>query len=148
MKLLNPLATLLFSLLLSACAGFGGNWSKPNEAVDHFLAEQQYSKAMQVIASVDSSSPDYQSLQKRRTVILTEIKQFEEDSIRLHLRYKEKHQWPQAIEILDNAIIKLPTNQRLISTKQKLLKDRDTYLQEKQLKLAVNQAKSWTLVCV
>lgn len=142
MKYLTPLSTLSISLLLSACAGLGGSWSKPNEAVDHFLAEQKYSKAMEVIASVDSTNPDYESLQKRRKVILAEIDQFEDDSINLQHRYKSKQQWPEAIDIVDNAIMKLPASQKLIDTRQQLIKDRDNYISNKQLKLAISQANS------
>jgi tetratricopeptide (TPR) repeat protein len=142
MRHIKPLATLSISLLLSACAGLTGNWSKPNEAVDHFLAEQKYSKAMEVIASVDNTNPDYDSLQQRRKLILAEIKQFEDDSINLQYRYKTKQQWPEAIDIVDNAIMKLPTSQKLINTRQQLIKDRDSYINEKQLNLAISQANS------
>ena len=68
MRKLRALASLYFVLLLSACAGITGHWNNPNEAVEQFLSQQQYSRAMEVIASVDQQHPEYQALQKKRTL--------------------------------------------------------------------------------
>jgi hypothetical protein len=70
MRKLRPLASLCFALLLSACAGITGHWSNPNDAVEQFLSQQQYSRAMEVIASVDHQHPEYEALKKKRKLIL------------------------------------------------------------------------------
>ena len=142
MSNLRYLIILCCILLLSACAGMTGQRSNPNEAVEQFLAEQQYSRAMEVIASVDHQHPEYQSLQKKRKLILAQIKEFENDSVKLQNRYKSKQQWPQAIAIADSDIKKLPASQKLIDNRQQLIKERDQYVETKQLQLAIGQAKS------
>lgn len=142
MRKLRRLTSLCLVLLLPACAGITGHWSNPNEAVEQFLSRQQYSRAMEVIASVDHQHPEYEALQKKRKLILTEIKEFETDSIKLQNRYKSKQQWPQAIAIADSDIKKLPASQKLIDYRQKLIKERNQTIENKQLQLAIGQANS------
>jgi hypothetical protein len=142
MNISRRLIIIFCALLLPACAGTNGHWNNPDEAVAQFLAEQQYSRAMEVIASVDHEHPDYEALQKQRKLIIAEIKNFENDSIKLQTRYKSKQQWPQAIAIADSDIKKIPTSQKLISYRQQLIKDRNHYIEGKQLQLAIGQAKS------
>jgi hypothetical protein len=142
MKKLHRLTSLCFVLLLSACAGITDHWSNPNEAVEQFLSQQQYSRAMEVIASVDQQHPDYEALQKKRKLILAEIEEFENDSISLQNRYKSKQQWPQAIAIADSDIKKLPASQKLIDYRQNLIKERNQHIESKQLQLAIGQANS------
>jgi hypothetical protein len=142
MNKLHRLTSLCFVLLLSACAGITDHWSNPNEAVEQFLSQQQYSRAMEVIASVDQQHPDYEALQKKRKLILAEIKAFESDSIKLQNRYKSKQQWPQAIAIADSDIKKLPASQALIDYRQKLIIERRQYIENKQVQLAIGQANS------
>lgn len=141
-RLTHGLIALGLAFTLSACTGLGKQLNNPNEAVDAYLAEQQYSKAMEVIASVDRDNPDFESLEKKRKQILREIDQFESESIKLEKRYTDKNQWPEAIAIIDDAIKKLPASQRLIEARQQLIKDRDNYIKGKQLTLAVVQANS------
>jgi len=143
MKKASSISALLLCTLLSACTGLNNDWNKTNtESIDQLLAEQQYSRAMELIASVNSDNPDYETLQQKRKAILVEINQFENDSIKLQKRYASKYQWPEAIDIIDNAIKKLPASEKLIDARQNVLKARDNYIQEKQLKLAINQAES------
>lgn len=143
MKKASSICALLVCALLSACTGLNNNWNKTNaESIDQLLAEQQYSRAMELIASVNSDNPDYETLQQKRKAILVEINQFENDSIKLQKSYASKYQWPEAIDIIDNAIKKLPASEKLIEARQNVLKARDNYIQEKQLKLAINQAES------
>lgn len=142
MSALRRLTSLSCILLLTACAGMTGHWSNPNQAVEDFLAKQEYSRAMEVIASVEPQNPEYETLQKKRKVILAQIREFENDSIKLQNRYKIKQQWPQAIAIADNDIKKLPASRKLIDYRQQLLKDRNEYIASKQLQLAIGQAGS------
>ena len=142
MNKIRHLIIIFCAFLLPACAGINSHWNNPNEAVEQFLAEQQYSRAMEVIASVDHEHPDYEALQKQRKLILAEIRDFEINSIKLQNRYKSKQQWPQAIAIADSDIKKLPASQKLIGYRQQLIKDRNQYMETKQLQLAIGQANS------
>jgi tetratricopeptide (TPR) repeat protein len=96
----------LLVLLLSACVNMP---LKQNVAeVDLLVANQQYGRALDILARVDPKAPDYSEMAEQRRQIEALAASYEQ-AIRAQTRqYVEKGNWNAALDLYDDALARLP----------------------------------------
>ncbi len=142
MKIIQLIIILYTLIILSACAGISENWGDPVESVDRLVTQEEYAQAMQIISSIDEKHRDYKTLQKKREIIVKDINRFENRFLAQQKTLRKKDYWPEAIEAADRALKKLPASQKIIAARKQTIIERDKYINEKRLSLAINQAGS------
>ena len=100
---------LLLILLLNGCATFPSLYTgeEPLQQVDRYLNEQEYGKALSIIAATPETSPQTAELAKKRKKIVKEIKKFEHQTVSTALKLERKNDWPGAKNTYKEAIRKL-----------------------------------------
>lgn len=110
---------LLSLLLLHGCAVIDHFNTRSNrlEQVDAYLSEQEYSKALALIADTPKSDPQAKQLKKKRFRILADIEKFEQQTITTALEQERKKDWPGARRTYEDALHKL-NHSKILETKQ------------------------------
>ena len=100
---------LLLTLLLPGCATFPSLYTgqDPLQQVDRYLNQQEYSKALSIIAATPETSPQATALAKKRKTIVKELKNFEHQTVSTALKLERKNDWPGAKDTYKKAIRKL-----------------------------------------
>lgn len=115
-------ALLLAALvLLSGCASFQANRPGVAERVELMLSEHEYARALETIALVKPSHPDYKRLQGWRQTIQKNARAWEAELVRDVEQMIEADQWYNAQQQLDEGLQKLPQSEALIRTQQRFL---------------------------
>jgi hypothetical protein len=110
---------LLSLLLLHGCAVIDHLNTRSNrvEQVDAYLSEQEYSKALAIIADTPKNDPQAKQLNKKRYVILADLEKFEQQTITTALEQEQKKDWPGAKRTYEDALRKL-NHSKILEAKQ------------------------------
>ena len=121
MKYFLLLMPLLF---LHGCAPLGHLDSGADrvQLVDQYLAEQDYSKALALIANTSKDDPQALDLKKRRKIILDQLQTFEQQTIALALKQERSYDWPGAKLTYEEALKKLNISKTLDEEREAMLK--------------------------
>ena len=129
---------LLFLLLLHGCTvvnhlNFGSNRM---ERVDQYLAEQEFSKALTLIADTPEDDPQALQLAKKRKTIISQLKTFEQQTVTTALKQERSNNWPGAKLTYEEALKKLTNSKRMEAGQASMLKrfqGRMTALEQEEL---------------
>jgi tetratricopeptide (TPR) repeat protein len=115
---------ILFALLfLHGCAQLGQftSGSTRIEQLDQYLAEQEFSKALVLIADTPKEDPQILEIAKRHKKILDQIHSFEQKSIAQALKLEKKNDWPGAKLTYEEALDKLNISNALVREQKAML---------------------------
>ncbi len=106
-------------LLLHGCAVIDQFTLQSNrvEQVDLYLSQEEYSKALVLIADTPKNDPQSQQLEKKRRVILVDLQKFEQHTIATALEQERNQDWPGAKQTYKNALQKL-NHSKILETQQ------------------------------
>lgn len=106
-------------LLLHGCAVVDQLNLQSNriEQVDLYLSQEEYSKALALIADTPKNDPQAQQLKKRRRAILVDLEKFEQQTITTALEQERDQDWPGAKQTYENALQKL-NHSKILETQQ------------------------------
>lgn len=100
---------LLFAMLqLGACAIIPALEGDLGEQLDRNLAENEYARALDILAYIREDHPDYARLVARRSQVEARAKAFEKAQIRRAAELTARAEWAGALETYREAINKLP----------------------------------------
>lgn len=120
----SSLVLLVLLLLLHGCASLGHIDSGIDrvQLVDQYLAENEYSKALALIADISKEDPQALKLEKKRKTILAQLQTFEQQTIAIALKQERKNDWPGAKLTYEEALKKLNTSKTLDEAREAMLK--------------------------
>ena len=106
-------------LLLHGCAVIDqlNRQSNRVEQVDLYLGQEEYSKALALIADTPKNDPQSQQLEKKRRAILADLEKFEQQTITTALKQERNQDWPGAKQTYKNALQKL-NHSKILETQQ------------------------------
>lgn len=110
---------LLSLLLLHGCAVVDNINLRDNrvEQVDLYLSQDEFSKALALIADTPKNDPQAPQLEKKRRAILADLEKFEQQTITTALEQERNRDWPGAKQTYKDALQKL-YHSKILETEQ------------------------------
>lgn len=131
------LVCLIAVLWLVGCAQFyqgpGGRLAQ----VEALVEQQDFIKAQKLLSDISVDDPDYQALVTRRRALGPLIEQYEFNRVRESERLRAEEKWPDALQVLDEALKKVPRSEALTSARAEFIAARGLRQAELQLELNV-----------
>ncbi len=114
----------LFFLFLQSCANINHLDSEPDrmELLDQCLAEQEFSKALALIADTPTEHQQAQELEEKQKVILDQLRSFEKQTINTASTQEKNNDWPGAKLTYVEALQKNSTSIPLKEAQQAMIK--------------------------
>lgn len=106
------------------------------EQVDLYLSEQEYSKALALIAKTPKNDPQARQLEKKRHTILVDLEKFEQKTVTTALEQEQNKDWPGAKQTYEDALQKLNYSKFLEANQGSMLQrfdERMTMLEYEEL---------------
>jgi hypothetical protein len=130
---------LILFLLLAYLTGCGTAFvaSKQDDIltqIDVWSAENEYAKAFSTLGYVKQSHPQYKALQLRKSKLLVQASEYEQQVDTQVKSYIREKQWAKALDLIDEAKIKYPHSDK---DDKRLLGYTEKYFNEKQEKALV-----------
>ncbi len=135
------LSTILLSLLLTSCGQLTTIFQGSETRLEQLLTEDEYHRALQLLEKIKTDHPLYEKRDDLKNEIAQKSIQYESNRVATIKDLEKKLQWQDALAAANQANKKLPTSKPIIETRETLLKNRDQYINNQQLKLAIEQAK-------
>ena len=112
-----------FFLFLQSCANISHLDSEPErmELLDQCLAEQEFSKALALIADTPKEHLQAQELEEKRKLILDQLQSFEKQTISTALTQEKNNDWPGARLTYKEALKKNSTSIPLKEAQQAMI---------------------------
>lgn len=132
---------LVGGLQLSGCAQYYARASDVTERVNNWVHDGEYAKALNLIAQVKPSHPDYATLQAKLPAIQRAADTFEGRTISEAQRLTREEQWQQALDTYNEGLSKLPDSQAIDKARTRFLRQRKEYLRQLDIKLLISQAQ-------
>jgi len=109
-------------LLLQGCAAFGPLYTGTDrvQLLEQYITQEEYSKALTLIADTPADDPQAAALKKKRKEILKKLDKFERRTVSTALKQERSNNWPGAKATYSNAIKKL-NNSKLLEEKQEAM---------------------------
>ncbi len=144
---INTLLTHFFilTLILSGLSGCSTYIAAKQDDVltqiDVWASENEYGKAFETLRYVKKTHPQYQSLQQRQKLLLSEAHEYEQKIQQTIIRLIDENRWAEALDLLDEARQKYPEG-KIIEKAQQLLLDRQANkLQKLDQKLMLERSQ-------
>lgn len=120
---MNSFALLLVTLLLQSCTHFVFLDPQTDRLtlLDKYQAEQEFGKALSLIADTPKEYPHALEIEKRRRLILDELRAYEKSVISTALKQERKNEWPAAKLTYSEALQKSGKSKTLESAQQAML---------------------------
>ena len=113
----------LFGLLLvslQSCAHLGSGTDRL-ALLDNYQADQDFGKALALIADTPKEYPQALEIEKRRKLILDELRSYEKKTIARALKQERKNEWPAAKITYHKALQKSGYSKSLVAAHQAML---------------------------
>lgn len=131
------LLLLLLLLSLNGCAYLASVSGDLDAQLDRWTAQQEYGKALAVLAHVKPTRADYAVLMRKRDTILAKAEQYERETVSQATDLARRGQWQQALERYDQALSRLPDGKILQAGHAQLLRQQAARLDELELDLLI-----------
>lgn len=138
---MRALLVLLSTLQLGACAIIPALEGDLNEQLDRSLAENDYTRALDIITYVREDHPDYTRLVALRPSVEARAKAFEQAQIRRAAELTAQGDWAAAIAIYREAIGKLPHSTALRTELQAFRRRQANRIEELKIERLVVRAR-------
>ncbi len=119
-KYLFPVLLLLF---LQSCAHLSDFDSGADrlEQLNQYQADQEYGKALKLIADISKKDPQSPEIEKLRKKIVKELRSYEKKAIASALKQERKNEWPAAKQTYEEALQKSGSSKMLEDAQQAML---------------------------
>ncbi len=131
---------LLLAPLVLACSHFPRVIDRV-ALVDQLVQQQEFSRAQDLLADLDTSDPQFAELANRRRALHPLIEQFEANTIRESELLQAQQQWVEALAVLERGMQKLTGSEPLSRAREQLLQARTAYLDAIEAQLQVLQGR-------
>jgi len=125
----GPVLLLALAAQLAGCTLYHAIRPDVAQQVDMWLQEDEYGEALQTIAALRPSHPDYTPLQARVPEIEGQAKAFEDATIHEGRALIKENRWQEALAHYDRGLEKLAGSERLSKARADCLARRDRYVQ-------------------
>lgn len=142
MKLVRLFSIMIFILQLAACSHFYAHRDNLNEQIDEWLLDNEFAKIENTLKYLSSAHPDYKKIKARKKEIEKKRKSFINNTIALADKKVSEEKWQQALDIYNEAQKKLPDDKRLSEQKARLVRERDTQVQELRKNMLLRRARA------
>lgn len=112
-----------------------------DQKVDTWVGEHEYAKALNTLAKIPKSHPDYDRLKARRLEIEKSAHKYELQQLSLIEDSIAKEDWHRAGQDFKQLMNKLPESEQLQSAYQDFIKQRTAYINQLKNQLAINKAE-------
>jgi hypothetical protein len=107
---------------IMGCAGITQRTGNINEQVDYWLDQQEYGKALELVADLDEHpSPDITNLQEIQKKILSQAERYEQQVMADAEKFAADSDWHTALALYQEALSRLPDSKILQQGQQQLL---------------------------
>lgn len=141
MRHLIPALLVVLGLHLSACSMLQVDQKNPVERVDALVHEGHYGKALDLIARLKPTHPDYATLQAKQPAIERAATTYEGRTLRQAQRQAREEHWQEALQTYDQGLERLPKSEPLRQGRERLLQQRADYLAQLDTKLLISEAQ-------
>lgn len=112
---------LLLLLFTTGCAGLRLMWAQdPVGQVEEALAEEDFERAHSIIANLPRRHAQHEAVQAQRPRLEEKASAFEQERIARAEALAGEHRWRDALETLDEALLRWPRGQALQETRAQI----------------------------
>ena len=138
---LKTAITALALLALNGCAFFHSFDKDLDQQVDKWLAQGEYTRALDALELVRPSHPKYQLLQKKKKQVLQQADRYEKNSLKQVNELVAKQDWDKAEKILNEGMKKLPDSDNVQHAYEEFIRLRANHLKSLYYKVYINKAE-------
>lgn len=129
----------------TGCASLFTARGDANDRIDYWLSQQEYGKALAVVADLkESPSSAVSNLQEIQEKINTQIASYEQQVIAKAEKAATINEWGTAFDMYREALLRVPDSQRLQRGQQRLLQRHAEHLDRLELERLIAKGE-WTL---
>lgn len=129
---------------LSGCAFIYTLDSDLEQRVDGWIAQHQYTLALDTLNQVSPSHPQFAILQKKKLHVIALIQQYEEETVQKTRLLVKQHQWLEADEVFSSALQNLPQSKLLNDSYAQFRLKRERQLKSLTCRVHIYRAE-WTI---
>ncbi len=127
-------------LSLAACFPAAQNLrGERTDQLDHWVAEEEYGKALKRIDRVSPKDPAYPSLQERRAEILRLADKYEQALVKEARKLKRSEKWQEAFDLYEQGLSKLPNSERIQKARDEFLTERATRVEALRVEALISK---------
>jgi len=145
MKRIVWLCGIILLSHITGCANLSISTGKANEQIEYWLRQQEYGKALALVADLkESPSPAMSNLQETQEKINAHIASYEQEVLAKADKAVAMTDWGTAFDVYREALSRLPESKRLQQGQQQLLQRRAEHLDKLELERLIAKGE-WTL---
>lgn len=138
---IRQVAVILLLVQLTACASLHALRPDVTKQIDEWIAENEYAKAIGTIEAIGPRREQYQQLQARLPEIRRRAERYETQLVRESLRLAADRRWQEALDVIDLGLERVPDADRLRTTREQVVSERDDYLATLDTRLLISKAE-------
>jgi tetratricopeptide (TPR) repeat protein len=129
MRLVCTLMAGVVALAMAGCIQIPMLRPATGEQLEHWVAQEEYGKALHALDRISPGDPAYVTLQEQRPRIEGLAAGFEKTVAREAAEMTREGQWQQALERYDDGLDKLPESKALQAAREAFLEKRERHVQ-------------------
>lgn len=127
--------------LIGGCAFLYTFDDQLEQRIDTWIAQQEYSKALDTLEYIRPTHAKYNQLLKKKQHILALSKTFVDDTLRRAQQHTKNHQWHEADKLYQHGLDKMPDNKPLENAYLDFSNQREHYVNTLHYQLFINKAQ-------
>ncbi len=133
---------LLISTHITGCSNYYASQDNFNDRIDTWLGENNFLKIENSLNSLSKDHLYYKTIVAKKPLIKKKKQNFIKSTLAKADNFQRADKWQNALDIFDNALDKTGKNKPLETARNKLLKERDTQVNELRKNMLLRRARA------